>query len=287
MNLRLPSLPDAIVAEVGSLPDRLEGGTKVGPYSEARPGAVLRVVPGLARFLARDGDRIDYAMEPGGEREAIRPLLHGALCAALIHQRGELPLHAATLVPPGGGAAIAVAGDKGAGKSTLSFALLRRGWTLLNDDLSRITLEGGRAVVWPGRGGVRLREDACERFGLPLASLSRIAGDPTKCLVEAPAATGGPLPLGAVLLLDRSGGQTGLERLRGAEAALLLTRNVYRPAYVGPLGMGAALMRTVGRAAACAVARLRLDASPDEIADALEPLVAQTLQVDPLQVDLS
>lgn len=274
MSLSLPSLPDAIIAEVDSLPDRLEGGMKVGPYSQARPGEVLRVVPGLARFLAQGGDRIDYAMESGGDREAIRPLLQGALCAALIHQRGELPLHAATLVPPGGRAAIAIAGDKGAGKSTLSFALLSRGWTLLNDDLTRVTLDGGQPVAWPGRGGIRLREDACERFGLPLASLARIPGDPAKCLVEARAATGGPRPLGAVVLIDRSGGKAGLERLRGAEAALLLARNVYRPAYVGPLGMGAALMATVGRAAAaCAVARLRLDASPDEIADALEPLV--------------
>jgi hypothetical protein len=276
MSFSLPSLPDAIIAEIGALPDRLEGATKVGPYSEARPGAVLRIVPGLARFLARDGNRIDYAMEAGGDREAIRPLLQGALCAALIHQRGELPLHAATLVTPGGRAAVAVAGDKGAGKSTLSFALVRRGWTLLNDDLTRVTLDGGRPVAWPGRGGIRLHEDSCGRFGLPLASLARIPGDPAKCLVEIPAATGGPRPLGAVVLIDRGRGRAGIERLRGAEAAMLLSRNVYRPAYVGPLGMGAALMGTIGRtAAACAVARLALDASPEEIADSLAPLVDQ------------
>ena len=96
-------VPGATIREVPFISDVLAGAVPAGEFSVARPGALLRVIPGLARFLVRDGLTIDVAIEPGADRDEVQEFLDGAVLGALIHQRGELPLHAATLVPPGAG----------------------------------------------------------------------------------------------------------------------------------------------------------------------------------------
>ncbi len=135
-------IPDAIVRSVAELPDHLPGAERAGMYAQATPGQLLQMVPGMARYLARDGMTIDVAAEQCADEGAVDVFLNGAVRAALIHQRGELPLHAATLVPPGGNGAVAICGPSGIGKSTLAAALSRRGWLL-----SPTTLHGSRSTA--------------------------------------------------------------------------------------------------------------------------------------------
>src|SRR5205085_12132928 len=129
---------------------------RVGPYSSARPGMLLRVVPGVGRFLARDGASIEYCTEPGADIDAVEAILQGGVLGALIHQRGELPLHATTLISPDRARTIALAGHSGAGKSTTAYELIRRGWMMVSDDLTRVTIERGVPIAWPGRSKLRL-----------------------------------------------------------------------------------------------------------------------------------
>jgi hypothetical protein len=274
----LAALPDVDIEKVPSLPNHLDGARSCGLFSTARPGALLRVMPGLGTFLATGGRRLRYAMAAGADPAAAAPLLQGPLCAALIYQRGEFPLHAATLVPPGGGAGIALAGDRGAGKSTLAYALVERGWRLLNDDLSRLVESAsGDILVVPGRAGIRLTPDACARFGLRTADLVRTAGAREKYLLDV-APAGAPHRLAGLLLLDR-GGDDGVFALRGAEAARAVSAHTYRPAYVGPLGMAAAhFMSTARIATRTSILRLRRNAAPRTLAEEVERVAARALQ---------
>ena len=72
------------------------------------------------------GATIDVATVPGADAGAVELFLNGSARAALIHQRGELPLHAATLLPPAGGGAVAISGTSGIGKS--KFARIKPPW---------------------------------------------------------------------------------------------------------------------------------------------------------------
>lgn len=259
----------ATVRRVPELPEEIEGGIRVGPYSWAVPGRLLRVVPGVGRFLARNGATLEYWLEPGADEAVAEALLKGGVLGALIHQRGELPLHATTLVSPERSFAVALAGHSGAGKSTTGYELVRRGWMLLSDDLTRVTMEGMKPLAWPGRSRMRLLADACSAFELDSSTLAPAPNWPGKSLVELER-WDRPVPLRAIAVLERTAAAPRLEIVRGAAAAGLVAAQTYRPHYVSALGQSRRHFELV--AAAAAGARIMLSrgrASVGEIADAL------------------
>lgn len=246
MNLDGPiaELPEASVRTVAILPDAIEGAIPVGPYSQARPGMLLRVVPGVGKFLARDGTAIEVCVEPGADPAAVDALIHGGVLGALIHQRGDLPLHASTLVSPDRTRALAIAGDSGAGKSTLAYELIRRGWAILSDDLTRVTIEEGNAMAWPGRTRLRLMSDACALFGIDTAPLQPVPGWPGKFYVP----TGrweSRARLTAMVALQRTPGALGSSPLAGLAAISMLTAQTFRIHYVAALGRTEAHLRLI------------------------------------------
>jgi hypothetical protein len=84
-----------------------------------------------------------------------------AVTYTLLEQTCLTALHAACVARDGAG--VLLHGESGMGKSTLSYACARRGWTYISDDAS--------SLVWGGRGTVigeshhfRFREEAPEIF---------------------------------------------------------------------------------------------------------------------------
>ncbi len=234
---------------VRHLPEVLEGGTRVGPHSWARPGVLLRIVPGLGRFLARDGATLEYWVEPAADARAVAAVLEGAVLGALIHQRGELPLHATTLVSPERSHVLALAGHSGAGKSTIAYELVRQGWSLLSDDLTRVTLVDWAPMAWPGRSRLRLLADACASFELDIGSLPPAPGWPDKYVIQAPRSEQ-PGVLTAIVALERADGPLRVVRLSGAQAARVLAEHTYRIHYVAALGQAGHHLELVASTAA-------------------------------------
>lgn len=263
-------IPGVTVRRVEHVPETLEGSVRAGPNSTARPGMLLRVVAGVGRFLAIGGERIEYWTEAGADPAAVEAMLQGGVFGALLHQRGDLPLHATTLASPDRRRAVAVAGHSGAGKSTTAFALIRRGWMLVSDDLTRVTIEQGEAVAWPGRDRIRLREDACAAFGIATEPLAPVPNWPGKFLVE----TGRwdrPLRLAALVALEPGEGAFGLDRLQGRGAVQALLEHTYRPHYVDALGQAKRRFElAVAAAASVAVLASRGRAPVEEVAERIE-----------------
>jgi hypothetical protein len=232
--LPVPGVPGAKIYEVDSLPDTLEDAVRVGPFSVARPGALLRIMPGIGRFLARDGSTIEVCREEGADPSAVSQFLYGAVRAALIYQRGGFALHGACLVPPGRAEAIAIAAPSGTGKSTLAGELVRRGWSLLGDDLAAIYSEPEGMMVWPSRPGIKLWRDACEGLGIDVSDLDRLPGERDKYTLPAKTQQR-PAPLRTIFFLDRTFSD-GIVPITGPKRLSLLTENSYRPNYLAALG---------------------------------------------------
>ncbi len=275
----VPGMPGAMIHEVADLPEVLAGAVHYAPYSQAMPGAFQLNLPDVARFRVTGGMLIEIAALPGAAGDDIRLFLGGAVRSALIHQRGELPLHASAMIPPGGGGAVAIAGHSGAGKSTLAAELSRRGWRLVADDLTRITVEDGRPMAWPGGGAIKLWEDACAAQDIATGALAPVRDGMRKFYLPCAIGTE-PVRLAAIAVLDQSPGPA-LETPSLGEAMALVSQNALRPRQIAPLGQAAAHARIVAAVVgACPVRRLtgaRI-APVAALADLLEGLARDPVQ---------
>lgn len=141
----------AVVRCPAPAPD-LADARHAGVLWHAAPGRLLLDVPGVARYLVRDGNQVDVDPCPGAGAEEVRRFLYMTPAAALYLQRGIPVLHAAVAADPAGHAVV-LAGESSSGKSVLLTALLRRGWGMLTDDLAPVRLDANRVPVavptWP------------------------------------------------------------------------------------------------------------------------------------------
>jgi hypothetical protein len=226
----VPGVPGAEIREVSWIPQTLEGAIRVGGFSIAKPGALLQTVPQVGRFLITGGQLIEFVREAGADPFEIEQFLSGSARAALVHQRGGLPLHASCLIPPGQDFAVAISGHSGAGKSTLAVELVRRGWSLLGDDVTPLDRSSGSVTAWPSRNGLKLWRDACERLAINTGNLRSLPGGRDKYLLPADTQMR-PVRLGYVALLER-GTDGGAVPLVGPARLAALAANTYKQNYL-------------------------------------------------------
>lgn len=136
-------------------------------HTESRPDSVLELrSDGAGRFLVCDGT-LDVIVE---HREwlpdiAVARLLETAGNEARSHDL----FHAAALSRRGVG--VAIFGESGYGKSTLTLSLLRRDWRFLSDEVAALEIDGGLLVPFPK--GIEIRPAALTMLGLPLPQTGR------------------------------------------------------------------------------------------------------------------
>ncbi|MDB5674883.1 MAG: Serine kinase [Sphingomonas bacterium] len=213
-------------------------------------GRVRFGVAGVADFLVQDGRRITIAPARDADTPDVRLFLLGGGFGYLCHQRGILPLHAATVDIDG--EAVSFAGHSGAGKSTLADAFARRGHRVLSDDVSPV--DTARGVVLPSLRRVRLWSDSLEHAGWDATGMERCREGLEKFSRSLHGtARAEPLPPRAIFHLRRQSDKAGaprFRRLRGRDAAAEFRRQVYRwRSLVGLAGGTAAMLRAATAAA--------------------------------------
>lgn len=130
------------------------GNAKRGPngelptrYVKWENGSLLACVLGIGCFRVSGAKLIEYhPISPAGEALFHQWMLAFAITVILI-QRYEVVLHGAGLLVPGTDDAIVVCGESGAGKSTISDALLNKGLLFVSDDSIRLSMIDGEAKV--------------------------------------------------------------------------------------------------------------------------------------------
>lgn len=235
------SLPDAVVRR-GTVPLSFDGTGADGPNWQVEGGRFLLRIPDIARYLIVDGREIVMETEGAAPEADALPFLLGTGIGALLHQRGCLVLHAATVSFRG--RAMALCGQTGIGKSTLAAALCRAGCDFVSDDLTAIRFDAdGRPFSSPDGRQHRLWEDAvahlslADRQGAPIRPhLRKFHVDPAGGIVLA------NLPLATVAMLSSARPTNGrIVPLNLADAASLLRWEVYRPALATRMGRNASI----------------------------------------------
>lgn len=200
--------PDVIVQRMAALPAR-PGGKPVNNGELFADGARFRF--GDASFDTFGGDRVAWTA-PG---DAMPAAFYGTVAAIILAWRGLTPLHGSAVAL--GGRAVMIAGEAGAGKSTLCDALVRRGGLLISDDLTALLplARAGVPLLQPGRPAIRLATP----------------GQPDKALALAPMVDlATPVPFAAMVILRTRPVAPG-----AAEASAALTRQLFRPLWMQAL----------------------------------------------------
>ena len=170
-------------------------------------------------LLMREGDELAALLAPSGDRllvagaevpGAMRALLDSALFTVSL-LTGQEALHAGAVVTDAG--LLAVAGDTGAGKSSLVAALLAAGSGFFADDV--LVVERRGLIAAPGPPVMAVPSAAADGLGAPLAEF----GDETWLAV---AGAPGALPLAGIVRLEADGGG-------GPDWAWLLSRMLRFP----------------------------------------------------------
>ena len=179
-------------------------------------------VPKIARFLVENGNTITIDPAPELDKTQWNRLSLWVLesCfSTLLMQRGLFLLHANAIDI--GDSVILLAGERGAGKSTLSMGLLQQGSSLLTDDLCVINKQG---VILPGFANVKLWKNAALHFALDTASPNTI--HPTENIVLIPTKTVAQhsKPISAIYYLEpQSIDEIKISYLSNEEQAFFLT----------------------------------------------------------------
>jgi hypothetical protein len=189
-----------------------------------RRRALLRV-PRVGVFGVSDGAHVTFDPAPAVGEEAVSAWLHGPVAALLLAQRGRFALHASVVDVDGVG--VAVAGPRGAGKSTTALRLAQLGRPLVTDDVTPLLL-GDRATVEPFRRPVHVFAETAHSLGLDIANARPVLPEHPKLAV--PTTVREPVELGAVAVLQVSDEDAGVRvgRAQGGRAHWLLVSNAYR-----------------------------------------------------------
>lgn len=215
-DLHIATLPSLASLELSSPVYRLADDT------------IVFSAPEVGRYACRH-DTIDLEPVRGAKSGMVSALLIATALPACLWLRGGTMLHAAAVVAPSGGPAIAIAGPSGVGKSALTAELLSQGGRLLADDSICLRRQGDRieATGLPGGYHIGGFEDVREFRAVPPAQSSSAA------------------MIGAMIILARTDGSPALTRLSPSLALEKLLANLHRPAISALLGRQAQTLATI------------------------------------------
>jgi hypothetical protein len=165
----------------------------------------------------------------------LRLYLLGPALGLLLHQRGELALHASAVCIEG--QAVAFLGESGEGKSTLAAFLHRRGHAVVTDDVLVIRPDSaGTLLAYPGFAQIKLWPESIEAFGVDPDNLPQLHDSFEKRFYRPERGfAGNALPLRQIYILGAADTLVAAP-MRPHEALLELVANTYALRFVGSAG---------------------------------------------------
>jgi hypothetical protein len=222
----------------------------------------------LGAFVIRDGATIEATPVSDADAQQFRLAILGPAFAILLHQRGDLVLHASAIAL--NGAAVAFLGAPGWGKSTTAAALAQRGGALIADDIVAVRFENDQPVVYPAFAYVKIWADVARALGADLRDAARIAPDVDKFVQPLARADSIAIPLARVYVLE-PGDQVALEAFTPQNGFIELVRHTFVVHLLDATGATATHFEQCARVAKHApVKRLRRPPNLDSLAQIVE-----------------
>lgn len=140
-------------------------------------------VENVAIYRVYDEDKIEVDVYEDADPYMVNMYILGTVLGLVLLQKNMVAIHGGAVLINNKGCVFT--GDKGAGKSTLTTALRKKGYGFIADDVASINLDE-EAKIHPGFGYQKLCEDTMEKLGYnPIDFVPFDAGEHTKYIVPA------------------------------------------------------------------------------------------------------
>lgn len=132
---------------LGTIPeDFLPPATSHYPVSEYADGSYKLLLPGIARYLVREGREVIIDPLDTGDAGSLRLFLLSMVLPAALHHRGKVLIHASAIQVDG--QLKLFLGQSRAGKSSTVAALKARGYRVFTDDVCVLEEYPGEARIY-------------------------------------------------------------------------------------------------------------------------------------------
>ncbi len=190
----------------------------------------------VARFLIEKGKRVTMAPYPEADEDTLKLYVLGSCMGAILHQRGNLVLHANAIRIDDG--VILFAGESGAGKSTTAAVFHQKGYQVIADDVVAIDQQ---ELVIGGIPQIKLWDDALQQLDIGKDGLELIRYQVEKYSFPIERYNDEPLPVKAIYFLDPSADsvqqQIEFHPLEGMEKFNYLKANTYQSEFMEGMGL--------------------------------------------------
>lgn len=118
----------------------------------------------IASYYAANGHEVIIEPLPDADEKSIRLFFLSNAMAAILYQRGLIPMHASAIYDEGG--IVLFMGDSGAGKSTTVATLQAKGYRIFSDDICVPVQEDGVLKAFAAYPMMKLWKDTFEKVNI-------------------------------------------------------------------------------------------------------------------------
>jgi HPr Serine kinase C-terminal domain len=242
-SVRLPELieidaPANVVVHFGKIPEEIIQRIE----SRNSDSSIFLFWENEGKLHVRGGQEIVVDPAPDVDDRVLRLIILGPGLAVLLHQRGLLALHGATVAIDG--RAISILGHPGCGKSALAANLFKRGHLIMADDVTAIELNGkDPPLAHSGFPQLKLWPDVVLSLGFAPENLSCIEpGFEKRAFPITRRFSLEPFPMERIYILSE-GEKEEIVPLSPQEALLALICHTYRAPLLKWIGAGRHLLQ--------------------------------------------
>lgn len=201
-------------------------------------------IKNVAKFCVKNGDCITVEIYKNADIETVKAYLMGTGMGVLLIQREITAIHGSSIDIDG--YTVIFTGECGAGKSTLSSALRKKGYGILADDISVVTFRDEYIPeVQPAFAQQRLCRDTAEILGYDLSALSLASVGEDKFVVDtSDSFRTNAIPLKAIIEIRAEKTESvKLIKITGIDRIRYITRNIYCILLYNQLGLSSSYIQ--------------------------------------------
>lgn len=215
-------------------------------YVDVQKDVCYLNMPNAGLYKVEKGNKISIFISENADYRAIEMYLLAQCFATILIQRKSYPLHGAVMSKDG--ISICIVGDPGAGKSTLSTALMLKGWKILTDDLIGINYLDDFPYAPPSYPYQKIWDTTANYFGIDLNDCQRIFNKTDKYYFEKREYfTMDITPLKYIFEIQKSNTpEVVMKQLTKGELLPVLVKNSYRYRIVKESGLLVDHMKYLG-----------------------------------------